>query len=116
MSNPDLAKIYKIGSGLDAASPQKNPEYLALVREIESGDRGMQVNCPHCGGLSLIRTSKQLSKLVREANCQCKNLACGHTFIANVEVVRTISPAAFPDPLIDAELKQSAQSKVLHGR
>lgn len=67
----------------------------------------MKTKCPHCGSLATIRSSKQLSKLVKEATCCCTNAVCGHTFIVSVEAVRTISPAAFPDPLVAAQLKQS---------
>lgn len=67
----------------------------------------MKTKCPHCNSTAFIRSSKQLGKLVKEASCQCTNLVCGHTFIVSVEVVRTISPSAFPDPLVAAQLKQS---------
>lgn len=110
----ELKMIYKPGAGLDAGSPLNNPEYQALVKDIESGDRGMKITCPHCGAQSFVRSSKPLSKLVKEARCQCGNLACGHTFIANVEVVRTISPPAFPDLLVAEELKQSKRGKDLY--
>jgi len=103
----ELAKIYRPGAGLDAASPQSNPEFQALVAYVESGDPGMKTKCPHCGSPAFIRSSKQLSKLVKEAACQCANVVCGHTFIVAVEVVRTISPSAFPDPLVASQLKQS---------
>lgn len=103
----ELAKIYRPGAGLDAASPQSNPEFQALVAYVESGDPGMKTKCPHCGYQATIRSSKQLSKLVKEATCQCQNVVCGHTFIVAVEIVRTISPAAFPDPLVAAQIRQS---------
>lgn len=102
-----LAEIYRPGAGLDAGAPQNNPVFTALVAYIESGEPGMKTKCPHCDSLAFIRSSKQLGKLVKEASCQCSNLVCGHTFIVSVEVVRTISPAAFPDPLVAAQLKQS---------
>lgn len=91
-----LAKIYPPGAGIDANSPQRNPEFAALVAYIESGEPGMRTKCPHCGAAALIRSSKQLSTLVKEASCQCTNLVCGHTFIVSVEVVRTISPPRLP--------------------
>lgn len=108
MSEQDeLAKLYRPGAGLDAGAPRNNPEFQALVAYVESGEPGMRTKCPHCSSLAFIRSSKQLSKLVKEASCQCTNLVCGHTFIVSVEVVRTISPAAFPDPLVAAQIKQS---------
>lgn len=76
----------------------------------------MQLECPHCGSKARIRSSKQLSKLTRYAMCQCQNVACGHTFKALFEIVSTISPSAFPDPLVAAELKQSERGRLLYGQ
>lgn len=103
----ELATIYRRGQGVDAGSPLNNPEFVELVKYIESGEPGMRAKCPHCKSLAFIRSSKDIGALVREGSCQCTNLACGHTFVINVEVVRTLSPSAFPDPLVAAQLKQS---------
>lgn len=114
----ELKRIYKIGAGIDAGSPLKNPEYQALVSDIEQGESGelaMRITCPHCGELATIRSSKPLSKLAKEAMCQCKNMACGHIFVANIEVVRTILSPLFPDPLVDAELPKSTRWQGVHG-
>lgn len=51
----------------------------------------LRVMCPHCGSKATIRTSRQLSDLVRSSYCQCSNSSCGHTFVTHTEVVRTIS-------------------------
>lgn len=111
-----LAKLYPVGVGLDAAAPQSNPEFLALVSYVNSGEPGMKTKCPHCGAQAVIRSSKQLSKLIKEATCVCDNVVCGHTFIVSVEVVRTLSPAAFPDPLVATQLKQSERWQELQDR
>jgi predicted RNA-binding Zn-ribbon protein involved in translation (DUF1610 family) len=115
MADFELPKLYQGVNRPAADSPQNNPEYLELVKKIQSGDRGMKIFCPHCGGVGFIRTSKQLTKLVREVTCGCRSLVCGHTFIAHFEAIRTISPAAFPDPAVAAQLPQWAQAKRLHG-
>lgn len=73
------------------------------------------IKCPHCGHVALIRTSRPLTKLIREAKCQCTNLDCGHTFVVLAEIVHTISPSACPDPSITAQLKQSKRGKELYG-
>lgn len=54
------------------------------------------VSCPHCGTRAIIRSSGQISLLVREADYQCDNVACGHTFVAQIAIVRTIVPSACP--------------------
>lgn len=107
MIDTDLVTLYPLGKGLDAASPGQNPAYRALLKTIQSGEKGMRLKCPHCGSSARIRTSTAYSKLTRIAFCQCDNVACGHTFKAAFEIISTISPSAFPDPLVAAQLKRS---------
>lgn len=64
----------------------------------------MLIICPHCKSTAIIRTSKDMTALTRELRLQCSNVECGHTFVAIVETVRTISPSATPDPLIARQL------------
>ncbi|MBU1666154.1 MAG: ogr/Delta-like zinc finger family protein [Gammaproteobacteria bacterium] len=64
----------------------------------------MFIACPHCHSRAIIRTSRAMSPLTRDAYCQCTNLACGHTFRAVTEIVETISPSAVPDPEIVEKL------------
>lgn len=56
--------------------------------------------CPHCEQPAVIRTSVQMSRLMREYMFCCTNPECGHTFVAITEVVRTLSPSATPDPSV----------------
>ena len=58
------------------------------------------MNCPHCGEHAFIRSSRELSTLSRENRYQCSNVWCGHTFVGIVEIVRTLSPAARPNPAV----------------
>lgn len=58
--------------------------------------RSPLVPCPHCGTRSIIRSSEQISPLVREADYRCDNIACGHTFVVELAIVRTIVPSACP--------------------
>lgn len=80
--------------------------YQHAIEAISEGEEGMHITCPHCQARALIRTSRPLTALVREAYCQCTNLACGHTFKIVVEAVQTLSPSAVPnqDPAIVAAL------------
>lgn len=52
--------------------------------------------CPHCGAPAIVRTSEQLSPLVRKAWHWCKNPSCGHTFVSFTEIRVTLSPSATP--------------------
>ncbi len=86
---------------------KSNPALSAMLDDLNSGEKGMKTMCPHCGDAALVRTSKQMSKIVKHATCACLNVACGHTFVISVEAIRTISPPAFPDPEVAVQLRQS---------
>lgn len=64
----------------------------------------MRIICPHCKGTAKIRTSRAVSELTKDLYCQCQNVMCGHTFVAHVSAVRTISPSATPDPLVELQI------------
>jgi hypothetical protein len=68
----------------------------------------MSMNCPHCGQVSTTRTSKPVSLISKESWYQCRNLECGHTFVAVTEVVRTLSPSARPNPLVRLPISRPA--------
>jgi len=76
------------------------------------GTSRMVIMCPHCLGVATIRTSRQLSMLLREVYCQCTDVACSYSFRATVEVVEGISPSAKPNThvaeQIDSRLKRAA--------
>ncbi|WP_404943938.1 ogr/Delta-like zinc finger family protein [Ralstonia solanacearum] len=52
-----------------------------------------KINCPHCGSVATIRTSRPVSRITRELYCQCVSL---------VEVARTLSQP--PDPEVARQL------------
>lgn len=64
----------------------------------------MRLICPHCKSTARIRSSKDITALTRELRIQCGNVECGHTFVAVLEMVRTIRPSGMPDPLIAQQL------------
>lgn len=54
------------------------------------------IHCPHCGERSIVRDSVAVTDMVRELRLNCMNDECGHTFVAQLSIVRTIRPAARP--------------------
>lgn len=52
--------------------------------------------CPHCDSKAIARTSRALSPTLRELVYACVDPECGHTYVAQLEVVRTLSPSAKP--------------------
>ncbi|MNR50223.1 DNA-binding transcriptional regulator [compost metagenome] len=60
----------------------------------------MSMPCPHCSAVAHVRTSRLMSPISKEMYYQCSNLECGHTFVGVIEVVRTLSPSACPNPSV----------------
>ena len=56
------------------------------------------IACPHCSGPAGIRNSAALTTMVRHIRYRCENDTCGHIFVAELQVIRTIVPSACPNP------------------
>lgn len=70
------------------------------------------IRCPHCESRAIARSSQQLSVTLREITYQCQDVHCGHTYVATLEVVRTLSPSAKPNMEINLPvLKRPARIK-----
>lgn len=69
--------------------------------------------CPHCKWPSVIRTSEQMSVLTRQYVFCCANAECGHTFVATLEISRTLSPSATPDPGVNLPLSSHVRRDML---
>ncbi len=82
-----------------------------IGREVRN--EGTRMACPHCGASSEIRTSRVLSKTMRELIYACTNAECGHTFVALTEIVRTLSPSATPDPHVNLPLSSHVRRDML---
>lgn len=67
-------------------------------------NEGTRMACPHCDAQAEIRTSRLVSKTMREFIYACTNMECGHTFVALSEIVRTLSPSATPNPTVNLPL------------
>jgi len=74
---------------------------------------GTRLPCPHCEAASEIRTSRMITSTMRESMYACTNLECGHTFVATLEIVRTLSPSATPNPLVCLPLSTHVQRDML---
>jgi len=64
-----------------------------------SANPGMR--CPHCTRGAAARSSRQLSRLLKEVYYQCKNPACSFAWVAQVEAVRGLSPSGMPNPAVN---------------
>jgi len=50
---------------------------------------------------------------MREIVFVCNDYMCGHTFVAQLEAVRTLSPSAKPNPAIDLPLSPYVRERVM---
>lgn len=66
----------------------------------------LSIRCPHCDKRATIRTSRQLSPLLKECRFSCTDVMCGHTFVAYLEVKYTTSPPARPSPAVRLPLSE----------
>lgn len=64
----------------------------------------MRLVCPHCGQPATIRTSRAMSEISREAQLQCNNVDCAHTWVMIASAVRTIAPSMTPNPRVHIPL------------
>jgi hypothetical protein len=55
------------------------------------------VACPHCKEAARVRSSKQVTPLIRQLYLRCTNDDCGHVFGGDITITHTISPSACPD-------------------
>lgn len=61
-------------------------------------NRFPRMYCPHCGALCLTRSSVGETPLSREVRMRCDNDECGFSFVAQLVVLRELSPSAVPNP------------------
>jgi hypothetical protein len=71
------------------------------------------LRCPHCKGRVTARTSRELSRTMREIVFMCEDAECAHSFVAQLEAVRTLSPSAKPDPAIALPISEHVRERVM---
>lgn len=76
----------------------------ANANRSHRGGRAVRVTCPHCNAPAIARSSERVTPLVREFRYQCTNVEgddfCGTSFVAVMEICRTIVQSARPNPRI----------------
>lgn len=72
----------------------------------------MMFLCPHCRTRALIRSSRELSTLLREITMACQDAECGHTFVVHAEIARTLSPSAKPDPDVFLPINEKTRNLI----
>jgi hypothetical protein len=54
-----------------------------------------------------------MSGTLRELTYVCLNPECGHTYVANLEIVRTLSPSAIPNPAIRIPFSTHVRERIM---
>lgn len=70
------------------------------------------IKCPVCLGGSTARSSRAMSRTMREITYRCENDDCGHVYVATLEVVRTLVPSAVPNPEVSIPLSPAVQQRL----
>ncbi|PTQ90251.1 ogr/Delta-like zinc finger family protein [Agitococcus lubricus] len=73
----------------------------------------MITKCPHCKQDAFIRRSQQVTALLREITFMCSHPECGHTFVAMLHAVRTLSPSATPDHHVFLPISKMANKRLI---
>jgi hypothetical protein len=62
--------------------------------------KGATIACPHCSSRAIVRGSESETLLSRELRFRCDNELCGHTFVAQLVIIRTLVPSAMPNAAV----------------
>lgn len=71
------------------------------------------IRCPHCKARAIARSSRELSATMREIVYACLDPECGHTYVAQLEAVRTLSPSAKPQSEVRLPISQHTRVRVM---
>jgi len=70
--------------------------------------RVISLPCPHCQSAVRAAKSRTMSTLMKEITYRCQNVDCGHTFVATLEISRTVSLSAMPNPEVSLPISPRA--------
>lgn len=54
------------------------------------------LRCPECDAPAIARSSRELSKTMREITFYCTDDECGHRYVSHLEAVRSLTPSCKP--------------------
>lgn len=112
------ATVRKAAQGCNTHQPKAAPPKAdANAQEPQDAPRLKtefhRIACPHCESPATIRRSNQVTNLTREYAFACTNFECGHTFSATMEITRTLSPSATPNPTVRLPLSTHVRRELM---
>lgn len=85
------------------AAPSMGGALWGTAADAEADDaaersryRYITIRCPHCQAGAIAVASRELSRTLREVTYRCRNHRCRHAYVAQLEVVRTLSLSSLP--------------------
>ncbi|WP_211461804.1 ogr/Delta-like zinc finger family protein [Collimonas silvisoli] len=72
--------------------------------------RVISIPCPHCRHRVRAAKSRTMSDMMKEITYMCQNPDCGHVFVASLEVLRTLSMSATPNPDVRIHVSQHVRN------
>jgi hypothetical protein len=82
-----------------SSTHQPSPQRRRRNKGNFLGGQNMAVSCPHCLDTARLRSSQQLTRLVKECRFICDG--CEHGFVAIITIDRTTRPSERPDPRVN---------------
>ena len=108
-SGSSMSAAQPFGQGASTRFSSTNQPTFGPGRPRHGGT--LRCVCPHCGQLAKVKTTFQMTSLVKELRYQCGNFFCGHTFVATLSINRTIVQSAMPDPRVKLPIGQPRPRK-----
>ncbi len=66
--------------------------------------KSLHALCPHCSTPGRIYGSRQITPTYKQFHLACRNPLCGHSWLAELNVVHTIVQSACPHPDVSIKL------------
>lgn len=89
-------------NGSSRLSHGLGPGGPAMTQRI-GPQKSLHAICPHCSTPGTVRTSRQITPVYKQFYIDCRNQLCGHSWLAELSVIHSITPSAMPNP--DIRLK-----------
>ncbi|WP_019517246.1 ogr/Delta-like zinc finger family protein [Sphingomonas sp. Mn802worker] len=64
------------------------------------------IACPHCRARAIAYDSVEIDLLTREIRFRCDDADCGHTFVGQLGIFRTVRPSMKPNPAVQLPMGQ----------
>lgn len=104
------------------ATPSATGQTEASAQDVRSarapGDRSryryITIRCPHCQASARVIDSREMSRTLREVSYRCDHAPCRHDYVAQLEIVETLSLSSMPDA--DIRLPLSTHLLTAYGR